>query len=171
MSEEKLQEQVADYLRLQYPNVLFHSDYGSGVKLTARQAAVQKRQNAGRRGWPDLMIAQIKRWVPYQAGGPRLLIKYEQYATYGDHIYELNCEELIIHGLYIELKKDGENIYAKRNLEDPSKLSLDGKVYVDQHTREQADVLYRLRRAGYCAEFAIGFDEAKCIIDQYLKES
>lgn len=33
---------------------------------------------------------------------------------------------------------------------------------------EQADCLYDLRKRGYCAEFAIGFDEAKQIIDKYL---
>ena len=33
MSEAELQTQVADYLRLQFPEVLSHSDFGSGVKL------------------------------------------------------------------------------------------------------------------------------------------
>ncbi len=47
-TEAELQTQVADYLRLQYPDVLFHSDFGSGVKLTPGQAARQKRQNGER---------------------------------------------------------------------------------------------------------------------------
>lgn len=58
MKESELQTKVADYLRLQYPNVVFHSDYGSGVKLTVRQATIQKRQNGFRRGWPDMFIAE-----------------------------------------------------------------------------------------------------------------
>lgn len=33
---------------------------------------------------------------------------------------------------------------------------------------EQANCLHDLRQRGYCAEFAIGFDEAKIIIDEYL---
>lgn len=57
MTEAELQVQVADYLRLQYPDVLFHSDFGSGVKLTPGQAMKQKRQNGGRRAWPDMFIA------------------------------------------------------------------------------------------------------------------
>lgn len=56
-SEEALQRQVADYLRIQYPDVIFHSDFGSGAKLTMSQAARQKRLNGGRRAWPDLFIA------------------------------------------------------------------------------------------------------------------
>ncbi len=57
MTESDLQSQVADYLRLQYPDVMFHSDFGSGIKLTPGQAAKQKRQNGGRRAWPDMFIA------------------------------------------------------------------------------------------------------------------
>lgn len=57
LSEKELQVMVADYLRLKYPDVLFHSDYGSGVKLTPGQARIQRRQNAGRRAWPDMFIA------------------------------------------------------------------------------------------------------------------
>lgn len=58
MKESTLQCHVADYLRLQYPHVLFHSDFGAGLKLTPGQAAKQKRQNGGRRAWPDLFIAE-----------------------------------------------------------------------------------------------------------------
>lgn len=60
MSESELQTAVADYIRLHYPDVLFHSDFGSGIKLTMGQAAKQKRQNGGRRGWPDMFIAKPK---------------------------------------------------------------------------------------------------------------
>lgn len=60
MTESELQVMVADYIRLQYPNVLFHSDFGSGVKLTKGQAIKQKRQNGGRRAWPDMFIAEAR---------------------------------------------------------------------------------------------------------------
>lgn len=56
--EAILQAHVADYLRLRYPNVIFHSDYGSGIRLTPGQAMMQKRQNGGRRAWPDMFIAR-----------------------------------------------------------------------------------------------------------------
>lgn len=60
-------------------------------------------------------------------------------------------------GLMIELKRPGTRIYKK-----------DGTLVADQHIREQFDVLEQLRKRGYVAEFACGFDEAKKIIDGYL---
>lgn len=127
-SEADLQVQVADYLRLQYPSVLFHSDFGSGIKLTMGQAIKQKRQNGGRRAWPDMFIAEPTWKTPRHY-----------------------C------GLFIELKKAGTRIYKK-----------DGTLVADEHIREQFDVLEQLRKRGYAAEFACGFDEAKEIIDRYL---
>lgn len=58
MNEAELQKQVAIYIRMQYPDVIFHSDFGSGVKLSPWQAKMQKMQNGGRRAWPDMMIAE-----------------------------------------------------------------------------------------------------------------
>lgn len=63
LSEKDLQVMVADYLRTRYPQALFHSDYGAGVKLTVRQGAIQKRQNGGRRAWPDMFIAAPTSYV------------------------------------------------------------------------------------------------------------
>ena len=155
--EENLQEQVANYLVQNYPDVLFHSDYGSGAKLTKIQAAKQKRLNGGRRAWPDMNIAKPYTISPANPMPPSRTINNREYW----------CNQ---HGLYLELKKEGENIYAQRKLDDPSKKSLDGKVYADKHLKEQADVLYKLRQAGYCAEFAIGYDHAISIITDYLGE-
>lgn len=134
-SEAELQVQVADYLRLQYPDVMFHSDFGSGIKLTMGQAIKQKRQNGGRRAWPDMFIAEPVR--KNMAGAETLGI---------------NC-----YGLFIELKKAGTRIFKK-----------DGTLVANEHIREQFDLLEQLRRKGYVAEFACGFDEAKEIIDGYL---
>ena len=58
VDESHLQVEVAQYLKLQYPNVIFHSDYGSGGRLRPHQAVRQKQQNAGQRGWPDIFIAE-----------------------------------------------------------------------------------------------------------------
>jgi hypothetical protein len=82
MTELDLQAQVADYLRLQYPDALFHSDFGSGIKLTMGQAVKQKRLNGGRRSWPDMFIA-------------------EQVGAYGGLFIELKREGVKI------FKKDG----------------------------------------------------------------
>lgn len=151
--EEVIQERIANYLIQNYPNVLFHSDYGSGAKLAKSQSVKQKRLNGGRRAWPDMVIAEPKYHVEMTGQGLGAI----DFA--GWH-----------HGLYIELKKDGENIYAQRKLDAPSKISLDGKVYADKHLKEQADVLYKLRQSGYCAEFAIGYGHAISIITDYLGE-
>lgn len=129
MTELELQMQVADYLRLQYPGILFHSDFGSGIKLTMGQAIRQKRLQGGRRSWPDMFIAEVR--------------------SLGGKCY---------HGLFIELKKAGTRIFKK-----------DGTLVSDAHICEQFDMLEQLRQRGYMAEFACGFDEAKKIIDEYLR--
>jgi hypothetical protein len=126
INEALLQEQVCNYIKLQYPNVLFRSDLG-GIRLTMGQAAKVKRQQAGR-AWPDLFIAR-----------PR-----------GD----LNR---FFSGLFIELKKEGTRL-KKRNGQ-----------YASPHLQEQADVLIELNACGYKASFAVGFDQAKRLIDDYLK--
>jgi len=151
-SEADLQVQVADYLRLQYPDVMFHSDYGSGIKLTMGQAIKQKRQNGGRRAWPDMFIAEptyCKGWVKIVK---KLNAKLEDFDSAPK--FELKEKK---YGLFIELKKAGTRIYKK-----------DGTLVADEHIREQFDILEQLRKRGYVAEFACGFDEAKKIIDEYL---
>ena len=88
MTELELQAQVADYLRLQYPDVLFHSDFGSGIKLTMGQAAKQKRLQGGRRAWPDMFIAK-----------PRMISdgRYSYFKA----------------GLFLELKRPGVKVYRR----------------------------------------------------------
>ena len=132
MREIDLQAQVADYLRLQYPDVIFHSDFGSGIKLTMGQAIKQKRLNGGRRSWPDMFVAKAK-LMQTKDGMP-----------------------FIKHGLFLELKKDGVRI-----------LKRDGSYVADEHIREQAKMLESLECEGYEARFAVGFDQAKQIIDDY----
>ena len=138
MTELELQAQVADYIRLQYPDVIFHSDFGSGIKLTMGQAIKQKRLNGGRRAWPDMFIAEPKKVVISKGEHTRLVAGY--------------------HGLFIELKREGVRIFKQ-----------DGKLVADEHIREQFDMLADLRHRGYAAEFACGFDEAKKLIDDYMK--
>lgn len=89
VKELDTQRQVAEYLRLRYPSVLFHSDYGSGIKLTIGQATIQRRLNGGRRSWPDMFIAE-PRAVRLEDGS---ICHY--------------C------GLFLELKREGVKIYKK----------------------------------------------------------
>lgn len=86
MREIDLQQQVADYIRLQYPSVIFHSDFGSGIKLTMGQAIKQKRLNGGRRSWPDMLLAEPK--------------------------FDMN-RNIDYHALFIELKREGTRIFKK----------------------------------------------------------
>ena len=127
-AEESLQLAVADHIVTNYPNVLFRTDAG-GIKLPIGLAKKLKDMNGGRRGWPDMFIAE-----PRVKSFPN-----------------------VYHGLFIELKKEGTRIYKK-----------DGTLVSDTHIREQFDMLHDLRRKGYAAEFACGFDEAKKLIDDYM---
>lgn len=123
MNEAELQKQVAIYIRMQYPDVIFHSDFGSGAKLSPWQARMQKIQNGGRRAWPDMMIAE----------------------PMGNY-----------HGLFIELKREGARL-KKQNGE-----------WASSHIAEQNIMLNELSNKGYKAEFAIGFEQALDLIDDYL---
>lgn len=122
MKEENLHLAICDYIRLQYPNVLFNSDM-SGVKLTMGQAVKAKKLRSSK-GFPDLVI------------------------------YEPRCN---CHALFLELKREGEKI-----------LNKNGDLKTD-HLKEQDEIISKLCAKGYLACFAIGFDEAKRIIDLYLK--
>lgn len=122
--EEIIQIAVCNYLRLQYPDVLFVSDMAAGMRLTIGQAVKAKKMRSSR-GLPDLIILEPK----------------------GDYY----------HGLCLELKKEGTKLF-KRNGE-----------WATPHLQEQFDCLVKLRDKGYLAEFAIGFDEAKETIDEYLQ--
>lgn len=60
------------------------------------------------------------------------------------------------HGLFIELKKQGEKVFQKN-----------GEPYAG-HVADQYKTLQQLKAKGYWAQFCIGFDEAKKTIDTYL---
>lgn len=60
------------------------------------------------------------------------------------------------HGLFLELKREGERIFTSRG--KPS----------TPHVAEQAEVMERLASRGYMTAFAVGFDAAKKMIDDYL---
>jgi hypothetical protein len=55
--EESLQIMVAQYLKLKHPDIIFHSDVASGMKLTMGQATKNKAMQSGK-GFPDMFIAK-----------------------------------------------------------------------------------------------------------------
>lgn len=63
------------------------------------------------------------------------------------------------HGLFLELKADGVQIYRR-----------DGLLRKNEHVEAQAVMLQALHDRGYCALFAIGYDNAISIINKYLDD-
>lgn len=61
------------------------------------------------------------------------------------------------HGCYIELKAQG-----------CSPFKADGTLKKNDHTLQQADTIERLRKKGYFAQFAVGYDEAIELLTHYL---
>lgn len=122
MNEDKVHEHICEYLRLQYPGIIFNTDL-SGIKLPIGLAKKVAKLRSSR-AFPDLMILKPRGWY---------------------------------NGLFIELKADGVKLFKKS----------DGKP-VNDHIAEQFDMIFALRKVGYSAHFAVGFDEAKAIIDDYL---
>jgi hypothetical protein len=92
--EYQICKDIAIYLRLQYPTVIFHFDL-AGLNLSRAQAGMMKAIQGGR-GWPDLFIAEPK------------IMEYD------------DGSKEIIKGLFIEIKKEGTLIWtAKGNPSTP----------------------------------------------------
>lgn len=83
MTEHEMYMQIADYMRYQYPDVIYRFDLAADLKLSIGQAKKHKRLQ-GRRGYPDLFVAEVR-----------------------------SLEDKYYHGLFIELKKAGTRIYRK----------------------------------------------------------
>lgn len=60
-------------------------------------------------------------------------------------------------GMFIELKPDG------------TRLKKENGEWASTHIAEQADMIRLLRIEGYCANFAVGIDDAIGLIEDYLK--
>ena len=68
------------------------------------------------------------------------------------------------HGLFIEIKKEGEQIFAKRS---PDK---EGFVkFASEHLSEQALMIEMLEQKGYYATFGVGMDECMKLVDNYMR--
>lgn len=90
-TEENLHLKICDYLRKNYPDVLFRTDFSSGMKMSPGQAAKHKKFQKSR-AWPDLFIAK-------------------------SGVVEFKEDGLIAHlrknGMFLELKADGTKLYKK----------------------------------------------------------
>ena len=123
--EEFLHLKICDYLRKNYPDVLFRTDFSSGMKMTPGQAAKHKKFQKGR-AWPDLFIAESNNFAS---------------------------------GLFLEIKAEDVIVFKKN-----------GKIRKNKHLIEQDKMLKELRKKGYRARFAIGYNQAIFEIQQYLGE-
>lgn len=124
-TEENLHLKICDYLRKNYPDVLFRTDFSSGMKMSPGQAAKHKKFQKSR-AWPDLFIAE---------------------------------SNTLASGLFLEIKAE-DVIVFNRN----------GKVRKNKHLIEQDKMLKELRKKGYRARFAIGYNQAIFEIQEYLGE-
>ncbi len=129
MLERDLYLQIARYIQVHYPDVVYRFDLAADIKLTVGQAVKHKRLHP-RRGYPDLFLAQ---------------------PVFTDD------GEMIFAGLFIELKRSGTRL-AKKNGD-----------WASDHIAEQAEMLKALRMRGYCAEFAIGAEDAIELITDYME--
>jgi len=116
--------EFAKYMKLSWPNILWKSDWLSGVKMGKKNAGRASMLSSGR-GWPDVFIAACR-------GGKG--------------------------GLWVEVKREGVVIVKQ-----------DGELVADKHIGEQADMIRRLRSAGYAAQFACGLDALVDAVEQYLQ--
>lgn len=162
MKEHQLYEKVARYLQIHYPDVIYRFDLAADLKLTVGQASKHKRLHP-KRGYPDLFVAESRVDVGKEVDG--------MYELTGSHfgtkdnpveVFDKLDNEMwhIYNGLYLELKAEGNSPFKK-----------DGSLKKDEHLEEQEEMLEALRSRGYKAEFAVGFEEAKELIDDYLGES
>jgi len=74
--------------------------------------------------------------------------------------------------MILEPRGEGEFRYCGLMIELKSEKAgnKNGTVKQTDHVREQQEILNRLEKKGYMAKFAIGFSEAKSIIDFYLAQ-
>jgi len=56
-SEESVQRRACSWLKLQWPRVIYRSDYASGLHLSMAQAVTHKAMQSSR-AWPDLFLYQ-----------------------------------------------------------------------------------------------------------------
>lgn len=140
-TEESLQLKVCRYLRSEYPDVIFFSDFAAGMDLknTQRQKMIAMRSHDGK--VPDLIIMHPSR-------------------GYHGLVIELKKEGTVIY------KRDG----SLRKQPYKRKYRKSGKLFIKtgDHLQEQEAMLQRYNRAGYCGRFGIGYQHIIDLIDGFM---
>lgn len=122
-NEEKLHFAISDYVKMQYPKVIFISEQ-SGLRVSPGLSQKLKRTRSNHIHL-DLYLLEPR-------GG--------------------------YSGLFLELK--AVDIYKKKNPE---------LFLKNEHVNDQRKMIDKLNKKGYLASFAIKFDAAKKLIDDYMK--
>lgn len=120
--EDRLHHAIIQYLRLQYPKIIFFHSPNEGKRTKFEQFKLSYLGGNNVKT-PDLAIMQPnKDW----------------------------------HGLFLEIKS--KNPYKENGL-----------LYTNKHIEVQAKLLLNLEKYHYHAVFTWSFDDAKQIIDNYMK--
>ena len=82
MSESFELHKLTQYIKYQYPNLIYRIDVGADLKLSIGMAKKNKALQMTKRGYPDIFIAK-----------PKVI------------------DGMLIYGLFIELKASGTKIY------------------------------------------------------------
>lgn len=141
-TEQNIQLRVCNYLRREYPDVIFLSDYAAGLNLTDHQRMVMRAMRS-------------------DDGAPDIAIDYPSRGYHGLRI-ELKAEGTVIY------KKDGKTL---RKAPYTRKYAKNGKLFIKRgdHLAEQAAMLRKYNEQGYLGRFCVGFDKAKTLIDWYME--
>ena len=139
--EYALTLKVVNYVKKTYPHVIIIHDIAAGLNLKDSDR-IKMMATRSEDGQPDISIDFPSRGY---------------------------------HGLRLELKADGVVIKKKdgslRKAPYTRKYKKGGKIFIKRgdHLLEQAQTLRKYLRIGYYANFAIGFVQAKKIIDWYME--
>lgn len=136
--ETEIQKELCRYVSLKYPKALYNCDL-SGVPLSKTQAGLAKSMRSGK-GFPDFVLYET--------------IYIKDKTVFG----KLYC------GLFIEIKAEGTNLYAKKAIDKHGYTK-----YANEHIAEQAMMIEMLMGKGYYACFGIGMDACMKIVDNYMQ--
>jgi hypothetical protein len=140
--ESSIHKQVANYLKLQYPNIIFRTDFSAGARMSIGQASIHSGLQSDK-SYPDLFIA--KPCNGYH--GLYLELKRD--------VSEIFKKDMTLKRKMIPIYKRLKGVLLRVGEYD--------------HIGEQAKMIQRLNELGYHALFACGFEHAKKAIDEYLK--
>ena len=131
---------MCNWLRREFPDLIFVSDYAAGLNLTNTQRMKMATMRS-HDGQPDISI---------------------DYAAHGYHglRIELKAEGTVLYKRDGTLRKQPYKREYKRN----------GQLFIKRgdHLQEQADMLKRYMDAGYLGRFCVGETDFKRMVNWYM---